>query len=200
MIAPLMFSPRFLEERIKQAYLRRQPTWVAAYPRSRVWAAAAGKLLAAHTEDPILPLDPELFVASQPVRHGVTDPWRDLTSDVAIDRYRRRVRAIIRQLRHELKAELRWARRRLDRGADLDLVLNAGNRSLTPLVRYIIAIQELREDLALSFVDGAITQHHNCPLYRVACIGMLPDNTYPADLQSHVMCSGAALLPLYSLN
>jgi hypothetical protein len=181
-LAPLIFSPHCLEERLRLAYLRRNPGWLLAFPRSRVWAIAAANLLHAHQADPDLPLDPELFIASQPSRPGLADPWGDLTRPGSIERYRSRVRKLVGRLRRELRTEIRWARRRLDKGVALETVLAARNLSLTPLVRYILAMQEMREDLAAHFVEPALRQHDNCPLYKLACEGMLPTSTYPADL------------------
>lgn len=200
MIAPLLFSPRCLEDRIRSAYIRGRAWSCAAYPQSRVWAAAAGQLVAAHQADPTLPLDPELFVASQPRSAGMADPWGDLTTPLAIGRYRRRVGAIVRQLRRELRAEIRWIRRRLDRGFPLELVLRTRRKSVTPLGRYIIAIQEMREDLALNYLEGAIRQHQNCPLYRSASAGMILDETYPAHQIPGPAAAAGVPLEDFSLN
>lgn len=202
MMSPLLFSRRTVEERIRTAYLLRRPWCSGAFPRSAVWMTAATHLMSAHRGDPRLPVDPELFVASQPSRRGVADPWGELTRPSSIDRYRRRVRLIVRQLRRELLGEIRWVHRRLERGLPIDLVLEARTRSLTPLGRYLAAVRSGRDDLALQFVEGAIRQHHGSPLYRDACRGLMAEDLYPADLPASfsLISSNGRLEPLFSLN
>lgn len=202
MMSPLLFSRRTVEDRIRSAYLLRRPWCSAAFPRSAVWMAAASNLMSAHGRDPCLPVDPELFVASQPSRVGVADPWGDLTRPRSIERYRRRVRSIVRQLRRELLGEIRWIHRRLERGLGLDHVIRARTSALTPLGRYVTAVRCDRDDLAVQFVEDAIRQHHGSPLYREACRGLLAQELYPADLPasiSLISCDNR-MEPLFSLN
>ncbi len=202
MMSPLLFSRRTVEERIRTAYLLRRPWCSGAFPRSAVWMAAASNLISAHRRDPDLPMDPELFVASQRSRGGVADPWSELTHSRSIDRYRRRVQIIVRQLRRELLGEIRWVHRRLERGLPLDSVLKRRTESLTPLGRYVTAVRCGRDDLAVRFVEEAIRQHHGSPLYRNACRGLLAEELYPADLpvSLSLTSSEGRMEPLFSLN
>ena len=77
----------------------------------RLWTAAALCLWQAHADDPTLPLDSELFVASQPLMGSLGDPWVELTQVEAGRRYRIQVRRIVRRLRRELTREIRRAER-----------------------------------------------------------------------------------------
>ncbi len=68
-----------LSSRIEQAYGLRRPDWRGGCSTDRVWSAAAGRLWAAHAADPVrVPLDAELFVASQPIGAAFADPWSEL--------------------------------------------------------------------------------------------------------------------------
>ena len=127
---------------------------------------------------PTLPLDPELFVASQPVGEHA-DPWEDLADGRALARYRLRVRRLVSGLRRELREERAWARARLKRGDALEAVLGARSERLSPLGRYLIAAEAGRPDLADRFREGARAQHRTCPLYRLACRDLLPAADYP---------------------
>lgn len=61
----------------------------------------------AYLEDPSIPTDPELFVASQPLSGPYVDPWTILAQAEAGRRYRKNVTRIIRRLRRQLKQEIR---------------------------------------------------------------------------------------------
>ncbi len=61
--------------RIERAYALRRAGWDRGCSTRRVWAAAALCLWQAHVDDPTLPLDSELFVASQPITGSLGDPW-----------------------------------------------------------------------------------------------------------------------------
>lgn len=132
-------------------------------------------------EDPEIPMDPELFVASQPLDALFADPWNCLALEAAGQRYRRRVRGIIRQLRLELKREIRRAEELLSHGKGLAAVLRARDKRLSPLGLYITAQRAGRPDLAEQVRPGALEQHKCCPLYRVASLGLIPTEMYPAD-------------------
>ena len=56
-----------LSRRIEQAYGLRRPDWRGGCSTPRLWSAAAVRLWSTHAADPTgIPLDAELFVASQP--------------------------------------------------------------------------------------------------------------------------------------
>jgi hypothetical protein len=149
-------------------------------PDAAVWSASASALIEAHWANPHLPLDPELFVISQPQCPAIADPWGDLVGPSAVKRYRRRVARIVRRLRSELRAELRLVRLRSARGVELESQVVQGGRGLSPLGRYVAAIRLGRPDLAPLLRDDALRQHDGCPLYQLACRGLLPDDLYPA--------------------
>ncbi|RUL88873.1 hypothetical protein [Tautonia sociabilis] len=175
------FSTRCLADRIRRAYLRRRPWWSGGDPGSSVWAAAASALIQAHGTDRRLPLDPELFVASQPASDALADPWGDLVGALPIRRYRRRVRDIVRRLREELRGEIRLMIGRARRGQSLELQIKFGGPGLSPLGRYVAARRINREDLAEAIREAALRQHEGCPLYRLACRGLLTEGDYPAS-------------------
>lgn len=181
MLATLI-STRCLADRIRRAYLRRRPWWTSADPDAAVWSVSAAALIDAHWSNPHLPLDPELFVVSQPQCHAVADPWGDLVGPVPIRHYRRRVARIVRRLRSELRAELRLMRLRCSLGASVESQVLHGGRGLSPLGRYIAAVRIDRFDLAADLRDDALRQHHGCPLYQQACRGLLPKDRYPVAI------------------
>src|SRR5206468_3951633 len=123
-----------------------------------------------HQEDPGIPLDPELFVASQPNGADIVDPWRILADAESGCRYRRRVRKIVRLLRAELKREIRIVERKVHEGTSLSSVLLAHNPRLSPLGLYITALRFGCPDLANRFQSRAAQQHARCPLYRWASL------------------------------
>jgi hypothetical protein len=166
-------------DRIERAYLRRYPDCQGFGLDGRIWWVAAGALLEAQRRLGWLPLDPELFVASQSHRLGSADPWSDLVPAEAIARYQERVTAIVRGLRRELRAELRRVQREVERGHSLEWVLRGRRRWLSPLGRYIAAYQSERTDLVDRFRSRARHQHEACPLYRHACLTFLPEWAYP---------------------
>jgi hypothetical protein len=170
-----------LAERIERAYALRQPGAARDCSTQRVWAAAALRLWQAHVEDPTLPLDSELFVASQPIAGSSGDPWVELTQAEAGRRYRQQVHRIIRRLRAELRREVRRAERMI--AEDLPLVAASvlQKARLSPLGCYIAAYRMGRADMAILFARGAVEQHRACPLYQVASVAFLPANRYPVD-------------------
>jgi hypothetical protein len=184
-----LISTRCLADRIRQAYLRRRPWWTGADPDAAVWTASASALIEAHVSDPRLPLDPELFVVAQPQRDAIADPWGDLAGPEAVRRYRRRVSRIVRRLRRELKDELRTIRSRCSRGRSLESQVIHGGKGLSPLGRYVAAIRSGHLDLAAALRKDALGQHEGCPLYRLACRGMLPESQYPVAVwQPSALC------------
>ena len=175
-----------LSRRIEQAYSLRRPDWRGGCSTSRVWSAAAERLWAAHAADPVeIPLDAELFVASQPIAAPFADPWSELTQPDAARRYRSRLGKIVRRLRAELKREVVRAETLIGRGRELSEVLNAGVR-ISALACFIVAIRAERGDLAVGFTGGAATQHRACPLYRRASLALLPGELYPVESDSAV--------------
>jgi hypothetical protein len=196
-------STEQLAERIEQAYRRRHPHWRLGCPNPRVWSAAALALLHAHQSDPKLPLDPELFVATQPLASPLSNPWEDLTQAMAAVRYRHQVHRIIRKLRRELRTEIQWAEDRLRQGATLETILRSRKRFLSPLGRYIIAFRAQRPDLMELFREPAQDQHWACPLYRHACRPLLPCQAYPVEeflVELEFPARGPLMMSNFSLN
>ena len=179
---PTQATLETLAERIEQAYRRVRPRWCGIAVSSRVWEMAAAGLYLLHSRNPSIPLDPELFVASQPMIGRWSDPWVELTPPRSLKRYVRRVRRIVRQLATELQVELRRAERRLIRGKALDSFIGSDFRSLSPLGCFVLAHRAGRDDLTERFRAGAQSQHIACPLYRVVCRSLLPDGMYPEPL------------------
>src|SRR6266446_5769169 len=86
-----------LARRIERAYRLHRPDWNPGCTRPRVWSAAAALLLQLHQTDPAIPLDPELFVASQPLPALWVDPWQELAQLAAAQRFHHQVHGIIRR-------------------------------------------------------------------------------------------------------
>jgi hypothetical protein len=176
-----------LAERIERAYRLRRAGWYRGCSSARVWSTAAAILVQLHQEDPTLPIDPELYVAAQPVSAPDTDfddPWVGLAQPAAAQRYRKRVRGMIRGLRAELRAEVRYAERRISQGEAIEKVLSTRHHRLSPLGCYIVAVRADRFDLGERFRRAAVAQHRSCPLYRVASLQWLVPELYPARERS----------------
>lgn len=170
-----------LAGRIEQAFHRRCTAWNRSCSTPRVWAAAAVNLWRANQEIPEVPIDPELFVASQPIHETYSDPWTDLTQVEAARRYTRQVQRIIRLLQAELARELARAERLIAKGIELSRVVSARKSRLSALGCYIVVSRAGRSDLVALFHDKALEQHRSCPLYRVACSAFLPEDCYPGN-------------------
>ena len=170
-----------LATRIERAFTLRGSAWYRGCSTSRVWSAGAMILWQVACEDPEIPIDPELFVASQPIKASYSDPWSCLALAEAGQRYRQRVRRIIRQLRQELKREIQRAEGLLNEGRSLAALLRARDARLSPLGLYITAQRSGRPDLAEKLRSGAVEQHKCCPLYRSASLTLMPAELYPAD-------------------
>jgi hypothetical protein len=168
-----------LASRIEQAYHRLRPGWKGTCSTQRVWIVAAMKLHQVHQEDHSIPVDPELFVASQPRNSMFPDPWVELTRAESLKLYRKRIREIIRALRNELEGEVKLAEERIHTGEAVSKILLSRNRRLSPLGRLIVAQRAGRFSLAKRFILGALEQHKACPLYRQASLGMLAGDLYP---------------------
>ncbi|MCA1684390.1 MAG: hypothetical protein LC745_00085 [Planctomycetia bacterium] len=136
-------------------------------------------MICAREDDVSLPLDPELYVASQPCETPFPDPWFDLTARGAVGCYRARVNEIVKRLRGELSGEVRYAEGRVGRGEALARVLLTRSRRLSPLGCFIVAHRAARPALANRFLHGAGEQHRACPLYREASAALLTANLYP---------------------
>jgi hypothetical protein len=166
-------------KRLERAYAHHYPNGVRDWSGSGVWEVAASCLLEMHRESPGLPLDPELFVASQGGAVRDADPWMLLTKPEARARYRARVQQIIRTLRRELRRELRASERRMAAGMSLETALELPGRFFSPLGKYILAHRLGRADLADAWWAEAREQHRSCPLYVNACEGLLDPGQYP---------------------
>jgi hypothetical protein len=192
-----------LAERIEQAFRRRYPDWTTVRTSSGVWGAAASGLLMLHRNIPSVPLDPEMFVAVQPLRTWA-DPWADLAQESALRRYRRHVRRIVSQLRSEIREEVRSAERKLRGGTSLTSVLSDSSGRISALGRYVIARRAGQDELAERLRPEAERQHRSCPLYRQACRFLLPDNTYPIPRESGLLpglvIPAGLELPSFSMN
>jgi hypothetical protein len=182
-----------LSRRIEQAYGLRRPDWRGGCSTSRLWSAAAERLWAAHAADPAgIPLDAELFVASQPIAVPFADPWSELTPPDAARRYRSQLRRIVRRLRAELKREVTRALTLIGRGREIEDVLKAGGR-ISALACLIVAFRAGRADLVAGFSGGAAVQHRACPLYRQASLALVPGDLYPVE-----SCSAGQQVGYYS--
>jgi hypothetical protein len=169
-----------LAVRVEQAYGLRVRRWRRGCSTSRVWHEAALRLWEAHAHDPeFVPLDAELFVASQPISCSLPDPWTELTHHDSAKRYRLSVKRIVRTLRAELKREVRSCERSIELGEDVETLLGRPSRRRSALGSYILAIRVGREDLAERFASAAVAQHQSCPLYRIASMWLLPAELYP---------------------
>lgn len=167
-----------LADRIERAYSLRRSGWYRGCSTRRVWSAAALCLWQAKENDPTLPLDSELFVASQPLDNPACDPWTELAQPEAGRRYRRQVRRIVSRLRAELAREVKRAERRME-DPQVDPSALARDPRLSPLGCYIAAHRVGRIDWACYFATAAARQHHACPLYQVATLALLPADLYP---------------------
>lgn len=185
-----------LAGRIRDAYRRRDRSWHGGCSTDRLWEAAALVLIRCHEENPGVPVDPELFVISQ----STTDPWSDLASPLAAERYREQVGKIIRRLRSELGREIRRAEELIHRGRSVGDVVSRRDGKLSPLGRYIVALRAFRPDLADSWCREALVQHESCPLYRPACCEFLPVDAYPNGDETTTSTSIAAYSTVSSLN
>jgi hypothetical protein len=171
-----------LADRVERAYGLRRPRWWLGCSTRRVWFAAALRLWEAHASDPLhVPLDAELFVASQPATAAFADPWTELTQPEAARRYRCRVRRIVRQLVGELRKEIRRAERMILRGREVGAVLGANDGRLSALGRFIVAQQAGRADLAIRFSAATAAQYRACPLYRLARAALVPGDSDPIE-------------------
>jgi hypothetical protein len=192
-----------LAERIERAYLLRRPQSRRYCAHADVWSMAAATLLEEHRRDPTIPLDPELYVAAQATDQLRPDPWPELTGAGPGARYSRRVHQIVQQLRSELRGEIRLVDRLLRRGGSIESLASTERPELTPLSRYVVAYRAGRTDLMQRLGPSACEQHWNCPLYRHACAGWLPDSAYPVpDIVPGVHPTGQGLpsVPCHNLN
>jgi len=192
-----------LARRIEAAYRLRCSLWCGSCSTARVWDRAAYYLWQAHDEAPdnSVPLDAELYVASQEISSRFANPWLDLARPEAMHRYRSRVKQIVRQLKVELTREIARAERAVRRGNAIHKVLKPGNRRLSPLGCYIAALRADRADLAERFSALAASQHQSCPLYQLASSALIPAEWYRFDLSPLAQvprarnARAAALLP-----
>jgi hypothetical protein len=172
-----------LSGRIQRAYALRHPDWRGGCSTSRVWAAAAQRLWAAHAADPArVPLDAELFVASQRIAVPFADPWSELTQPESARRYKAILRKIVRKLRRELEREVGYAERLIRNGRNIRDALRAEGR-LSALGCFIVAVRAGREDLASRFTAAAAAQHSAFPLCWQATRALLPPDRYPAPAE-----------------
>jgi hypothetical protein len=177
-VLPTQETIEDLADRIERAYALRRAHWYRGCSTRRVWSAAALCLWQATLDDTDLPLDVELFVASQPLSDSQVDPWMDLAQPEAGRRYRRQVHRIISRLRLELTREVRHAERRMQDAQVTPSTLSRDPR-LSPLGCFIAAHRNGRAEWASHFAVAAARQHHACPLYQIAFLSFLPPDRYP---------------------
>ena len=199
-MVPTCETTQGLAERIERAYLRGRPPWRPGCSNPRVWLVAADTLMRLHRVDPAIPADPELFVAAQPAASPLDDPWQVLTQPASSRRYLGRVRKIVRQLRAELRGEIRRGEGRLRQGVPLESVLRAAADQLSPLGRIVLAIRNGRPDLAESWRAAARDQHNACPLYFQTWRGLMPDEAYPVEGLAEGHSPARRLVPPFSMN
>ena len=168
-----------LADRIEYAYLRRYPHLPRMGSDERLWESLASMLIRAHERSPWLPVDPELFIASQLKVGPLTDPWAHLESSKALRRYRRKVRRIILALRVELRQEIRLLQRTKVRVGSILGALEDRPSSVSALACYIFAIRARRAELAEVYRRGAQEQHSGCPLYQRASQTLIRAEDYP---------------------
>jgi hypothetical protein len=184
-----------LAERIDNAYSLRRPRWWQGCSTPRVWNAAAHRLWQVHEENPSqIPLDPELYVASQSISGQFSDPWIELAGPKAGRHYRARVYRIIEVLSSGLKKEVRLAERAIRKGQDISNVLKIKPGRLSHLGCYIVARRAGRADLAVRFADAANEQRRFCPLYRSACLALIPGELNPVESMGFEHRSAVAAL------
>jgi hypothetical protein len=182
-----------LAVRIENAYALRRPRWRQGCSTARVWNAAAERLWQVHRSDPSrVPLDPELYVASQPISGRFSDPWTELAGARAGQRYQSQVDRIIECLRSGLEKEIRFAERAIRKGQEISSVLKCDQGKLSHMGCYIVARRAGRVDLASRFTAAAIEQHRFCPLYRTACLALIPHEYYPVGSNHAEHPSGIA--------
>lgn len=169
-----------LAERIERAYALRRQSWCRGCTTRRVWSAAALRLWQAHVDDPQVPLDCELYVASQEINESLSDPWSELTQPASARRYRVRIRRIVAGLRRELSKELQRAASLIRKQGKIGLIAPPSGRRISPLGYYIAAHRAGMPELAGRFADAAAEQHRSCPLYRFASLAFLPADLYPS--------------------
>jgi hypothetical protein len=180
-------------ERIERAYYLRRPRAQWTGSTSGLWSVAATRLIQSHRDDPTIPVDPELYVAAQPIDPRRTNPWYDLSQEISAQRYCRHVRKVVRGLRAELHLEIRLAERKIRRGADLELVVSLQSRALSPLGSYIVALRAGRDEVAERIQPSAEDQHWSCPLYWQASRPWLSSDAYPVkDLTTGLRSSRPA--------
>lgn len=193
-----------LAGRIERASLRRRPDWARPGCASPVWSAAAEALLRQHRAEPWLPLDPEFYVAAQPMAGATADPWQELACGEASVRYERAVRRAVAGLRRELRMEVRRAERRIAAGESArQVIARPDPRGPSAMARSILACRHGLPELLASIRPAARRQHRACPLYRPACKGLLPTGDYPVlDLAPGIELapSGGTRRPTFSLN
>jgi hypothetical protein len=129
-------------------------------------------------------MDPELYVAAQPDGTCFEDPWVGLVRPSAARRYRKKVREVIRRLRSELNAEVRYAERRISGGESITTVLAVPGKRLSALGCFIVAHRAGCHALGERFRHEAGRQHQSCPLYRAASSELIPPDDYPGRERS----------------
>jgi hypothetical protein len=141
------------------------------------WIRSAVALLALNRHETHIPIDPELFVASQYERGALTIP--DDVED-AVARYKTSVMRTICKLKQELSEELKWLTSASRRGLSVERLIRTHSRKITPLSLYIHAQRMNRDDLADGLISQVLEQHEHCPLYRAASAQWLEEGRYPA--------------------
>lgn len=174
-----------LAARIEIAYRLRRPDWRSGCSTTRIWQEAAYQLWRVHRDDHHrIPLDPEFYVASQPLSPLHSDPWAELACVAAARRYRNQVHRVVRGLRQELNGEVKTAERLIEESPG-DYRRLANDCRLSPLSCYIAAIRRDQTEIAARFAHGALGQHESCPLYKIAAQGMIPSDLYPIEIVEH---------------
>lgn len=141
------------------------------------WIRSAVALVGANMSDPQIPVDPELYIASQ---FGIGEFSMPLDVDEAVERYKSSVLRTICKLREELTEELKWLTSASRRGLSVERLIRTHSRRITPLSLYIHAQRMNREDLADGLISQVLEQHEHCPLYRAASTQWLEEGRYPA--------------------
>ena len=170
-----------LSSRIISAYLRSRREGDGELSTKKAAMAAAALLLQTHLDDEAVPLDPELYVASQSKRSRELSPWFDLATPAAAKCYVRCVRKIVRSLRKEIQSEIDRAEEKIGEGESVYHVLMKPDPKLSGMTRYLLAHRFRRPALANRFLHEAVAQHRSCPLYKQATCEMLSRDLYPDE-------------------
>ena len=127
-----------------------------------------------------VPLDAELFVASQPIAVPFADPWSELTQPESARRYRSTLRRIVRRLRGELKREVGRAERLIAARPRHLRSAQADGRDFCPGVFHRGRASRAGRSRG-SLRRGRWRSAPHLSALREASLALLPTDLYPAE-------------------